>query len=92
VVEGRAGSTGTTFETETSSDCYTKQHCHLCKNFVVSEQARILNGDAGYQGIPPTGMHHLEGGGARHDSRLVNGNMDMDSFIRVFCSPRESSR
>lgn len=55
----------------------------------VSGGSWVVNGDVKDKSNPYSARSHImKGGKVTRESRLVNGDMDPDTFIEAFCRPR----
>lgn len=61
------------------------KHCYT--NTDIDHSAQVFNGDvARAYDSSSTREHHLHGGSVKNKSRLVNGDLDRDTFLAMFCN------
>ncbi|KAJ5976627.1 hypothetical protein N7481_010334 [Penicillium waksmanii] len=61
------------------------KHCYT--NTAMDHSARVFNGDIARAYDPSsTREHHLHGGSVKNESRLVNGDLDRETFLAFFCN------
>ncbi|KAJ5201712.1 uncharacterized protein N7498_006375 [Penicillium cinerascens] len=66
-------------------------HCYT--NTYVDHSAQIFNGDVARAYDPSsTREHHLHGGSVKNKSKLVNGDLDRDTFLAIFCNSDNGAR
>lgn len=59
----------------------------------MDHSARVFNGDIARAYDPSsTREHHLHGGSVKNKSRLVNGDLDRDTFLAFFCNSDDEGR
>ncbi|OGM48833.1 hypothetical protein ABOM_003018 [Aspergillus bombycis] len=60
--------------------------CHCYRDTEVDESSSVFNGDV-VNGMKPASVrkHHMHGGSVKRNSRLVNGDLDRQSFLAFFC-------
>ncbi|KAJ5588618.1 hypothetical protein N7537_011296 [Penicillium hordei] len=67
------------------------RHCYT--NTSMDNSAQVFNGDiARAYDASSTREHHLHGGSVKNKSRLVNGDLDRDTFLAIFCNPNDEAR
>lgn len=67
------------------------KHCY--ENTDMDRSARVFNGDvARAYDSSSTREHHLHGGSVKNKSRLVNGDLDRDTFLAFFCNSDDEAR
>ncbi|KAJ5913743.1 hypothetical protein N7504_002626 [Penicillium tannophilum] len=66
-------------------------HCYT--NTDIDRSAQVFNGDvARAYDSSSTREHHLHGGSVKNKSRLVNGDLDRDTFLALFCGAEVVTR
>lgn len=56
----------------------------------MDHSSRVFNGDIARVYDPSTTReHHLHGGSVKNKSRLVNGDLDRDTFLAFFCNSED---
>lgn len=66
-------------------------HCYRDTN--IDRSAQVFNGDiARAYDSSSSREHHLHGGSVRNNSRLVNGDLDRDTFLAFFCNSDDGTR
>ncbi|KAJ5987632.1 hypothetical protein N7451_011997, partial [Penicillium sp. IBT 35674x] len=59
-------------------------HCYTNTN--IDQSAQVFNGDiARAYDTSSTREHHLHGGSVKNGSKLVNGDLDRETFLAIFC-------
>ncbi|OQE26077.1 hypothetical protein PENFLA_c007G06667 [Penicillium flavigenum] len=67
------------------------RHCFTNTN--MDHSAQVFNGDiARAYDSSSTREHHLHGGSVKNNSRLVNGDLDRDTFLAFFCNSNGEAR
>lgn len=67
------------------------KHCYT--NTDVDHSSHVFNGDiARAYDSSSTREHHLHGGSVKNQSRLVNGDLDRDTFLAIFCNSNNEAR
>ncbi|KAJ5978640.1 hypothetical protein N7501_001982 [Penicillium viridicatum] len=67
------------------------RHCYTNTN--LDHSAQVFNGDvARAYDSSSTREHHLHGGSVKNKSRLVNGDLDRDTFLAIFCNSNDEAR
>lgn len=68
-------------------------HIRHCYTNTSIDNSRVFNGDItrAYD-ASSTREHHLHGGSVKNKSRLVNGDLDRDTFIAMFCNSNDEAR
>ncbi|KAJ6190148.1 hypothetical protein N7519_000169 [Penicillium mononematosum] len=67
------------------------RHCYANTN--IDRSAQVFNGDvARAYDSSSTREHHLHGGSVKNKSKLVNGDLDRDTFLAFFCNSNEEAR
>ncbi|KAJ5117917.1 hypothetical protein N7448_004431 [Penicillium atrosanguineum] len=63
---------------------------HCFRATKVDRTSDVFNGDASRSQDPSTTReHHLHGGSVTNQSRMVNGDLDVEAFLAYFCAPRD---
>ena len=66
-------------------------HCYT--NTYMDHSAQVFNGDVARAYDPSsTREHHLHGGSVKNKSKLVNGDLDRDTFLAIFCNSDDGAR
>lgn len=66
-------------------------HCYT--NTYMDHSAQVFNGDVARAYDPSsTREHHLHGGSIKNQSKLVNGDLDRDTFLAIFCNSNDGTR
>ncbi|KAJ5512215.1 hypothetical protein N7463_001767 [Penicillium fimorum] len=67
------------------------RHCYTNTN--TDHSARVFNGDvARAYDASCIREHHLHGGSVKNKSMLVNGDLDRDTFLAMFCNSNNEAR
>lgn len=60
--------------------------CHCYKNTNVDQKSWVYNGSiVGAETSETIRKHHLNGGSVKNESKLVNGDLDRETFLAFFC-------
>ncbi|KAE8160925.1 hypothetical protein BDV40DRAFT_269227, partial [Aspergillus tamarii] len=63
-----------------------KEACHCYRDTEIDQSSHVFNGDV-VQSMNTSIVrkHHMRGGSVKGNSKLVNGDLDKDSFAAFFC-------
>ncbi|KAJ5181969.1 hypothetical protein N7449_012116 [Penicillium cf. viridicatum] len=68
-------------------------HIRHCYTNTSIDNSQVFNGDiARAYDASSAREHHLHGGSVKNKSRLVNGDLDRDTFLAIFCNSNDEAR